>query len=103
MVACQKDLNLGSTTAAALVNSLIVASDDRCLQRLQKLLLSRGLLILDELGFVPLSKTAAELLFEIISQSYKHGTIVNRLIYHAHIFELNVDRFRSRDSRKAQT
>ena len=31
------------------------------------------LLIIDELGFVPLSKTGAELLFELISQRYKRG------------------------------
>ena len=31
------------------------------------------LLIIDELGFVPLSKTGAELLFELISQRYERG------------------------------
>ena len=31
------------------------------------------LLIIDELGFVPLSKTGAELLFEMISQRYERG------------------------------
>ncbi len=31
------------------------------------------LLIIDELGFVPLSKTGAELLFELISQRYARG------------------------------
>ncbi|KFL46204.1 IstB-like ATP-binding protein [Sphingobium sp. ba1] len=32
------------------------------------------LLIIDELGFVPLSKTGAELLFELISQRYERGS-----------------------------
>ena len=32
------------------------------------------LLIIDELGFVPLSKTGAELLFELISQRYEQGS-----------------------------
>jgi DNA replication protein DnaC len=31
------------------------------------------LLIVDELGFVPLSKTGAELLFEMLSQRYERG------------------------------
>ena len=35
-----------------------------------------NLLIIDELGFVPLSRTGAELLFEIFSQRYERGSIV---------------------------
>ena len=34
------------------------------------------LLIIDELGFVPLSKTGAELLFEVFSQRYERGSIL---------------------------
>ena len=45
-----------STTAAALVHELIEAVDERRLQRLQKQLVSQDLLIIDELGFVPLRK-----------------------------------------------
>jgi len=43
------------------------ARDERRLLRLQKQLASVKLRIIDELGFVPLSKTGAELLFEMIS------------------------------------
>ena len=60
----------------ALVHELIEAVDERRLQRLQKQLVSQDLLIIDELGFVPLSKTGAELLFEIISQRYERGSII---------------------------
>jgi DNA replication protein DnaC len=52
------------------------AVDERRLQRPQKLLASQDLLIIDELGFVPLSKSGAELLFEVISQRYERGSIV---------------------------
>ena len=58
------------TTAATLVNALLEARDERRLLRLQKRLAGVKLLIIDELGFVPLSKTGAELLFELISQRY---------------------------------
>ena len=34
------------------------------------------MLIIDELGFVPLSKTGAELLFELFSQRYERGSIL---------------------------
>ena len=76
LAACQKGLKVRFTTAAALVHELIEAADDRRLQRLQKLLVGQDLLIIDELGFVPLSKTGAELLFEVISQRYERGSIV---------------------------
>ena len=42
--------------------------DEKRLLRYQKYLSRRELLIVDELGFVPLSKTGAEMLFEILSQ-----------------------------------
>jgi DNA replication protein DnaC len=73
LAACQKGLPVRFTTAAALVNELMEARDERRLLRLQKQLASVKLLIIDELGFVPLSKTGAELLFELISQRYERG------------------------------
>ena len=49
------------------------ARDDKQLLRFQKKLATYKLLIVDELGFVPLSKTGAELLFEVFSQRYERG------------------------------
>ena len=69
--ACQKGLSVGFTTAAALVNALMEARDERRRLRLQKQIAGYKLLIIDELGFVPLSKTGAELLFETISLRYE--------------------------------
>ncbi len=46
------------------------------LLRLRGQLAKQDLLILDELGYVPLSKTGAELLFETFSQRYERGSIV---------------------------
>ena len=114
------------TTAAALVHELIEAVDERRLQRLQKQLVSQDLLIIDELGFVPLSKTRAELLFEIISQRYERGSIIitsnlpfdewtevfgaerltgailDRLTHHVHILEMNGESYRLRQSKIAK-
>ena len=47
------------TTAAALVNALIGARDERKLLRFQKQIASYEVLIVDELGFVTLSKNGA--------------------------------------------
>ena len=76
MAACQKGLSVGFITAAALVHELIEARDEKQLLRFQKRLASYKLLIIDELGFVPLSKTGAELLFEVFSQRYERGSIL---------------------------
>jgi DNA replication protein DnaC len=76
LAACQKGLGVGFTTAAALVNELREAHDERRLLRLQRQLAGLKLLIIDELGYVPLSQTGAELLFEVLSQRYERGSII---------------------------
>lgn len=124
LAACQRGLKVRFTTAAALVHDLIEAQDERRLQRLQKQLTSQNLLIIDELGFVPLSKSGAELLFEVISQCYERGSIIitsnlpfdewtevfgserltgallDRLTHHVHILEMNGESYRLKYSRK---
>jgi DNA replication protein DnaC len=124
LAACQKGLSVGFTTAAALVHELMEARDDRQLMRLQKKLAKLKLLIIDELGFVPLSKTGAELLFEVFSQRYERGAILvtsnlpfdewtevfgserltgallDRLTHHVHILEMNGESYRLNQSRQ---
>jgi DNA replication protein DnaC len=57
LATCQKGLAVAFITAAALVNELMEARDERRLLRAQKQMAAVKLLIIDELGFVPLSKT----------------------------------------------
>jgi DNA replication protein DnaC len=125
LAACQKGLSVGFTTAAALVHELMEARDERRLLRLQKQMAGHKLLIIDELGFVPLSKTGAELLFELISQRYERGStlitsnlpfdewtetfgserltgaLLDRLTHHVTILEMNGDSYRLAQSRLA--
>ena len=124
LAACQKGLSVGFTTAAALVHELMEARDERRLLRLQKQMASHKLLIIDELGFVPLSKTGAELLFELISQRYERGStlitsnlpfdewtetfgserltgaLLDRLTHHVTILEMNGDSYRLAHSKR---
>ena len=129
LAACQKGLSVGFTTAAALVHELMEARDEKRLLRLQGQLAKYRLLVVDELGFVPLSKTGAELLFEIFSQRYERGSILvtsnlpfdewteifgserltgallDRLTHHVHILEMNGESYRlkqARDTKKAE-
>ena len=59
LAACQRGMSVGFTTAAALVHELMEARDERRLLNLQRQLSRLSLLIIDELGFVPLSPTGA--------------------------------------------
>ena len=76
LAACQKGLSVGFVTAAALVHELIEARDEKRLLRYQRQLSAHKLLIIDELGYVPLSQTGAELLFEVFSQRYERGSTI---------------------------
>ena len=78
LAACQKGMSVGFTTAAALIHELMEARDERQLLNLQRQISRLSLLIIDELGFVPLSTTGAELLFEVFSQRYERGSILGR-------------------------
>ena len=124
--ACQKGMSVGFVTAAALVHELMEARDERRLLRLQKQMVSHKLLIVDELGFVPLSKTGAELLFELISQRYERGAtlitsnlpfdewtetfgserltgaLLDRLTHHVNILEMNGESYRLGQSKARQ-
>ena len=125
LAACQRGLSVGFTTAAGLVNELVEARDEKRLLNLQKKLFRLKLLIIDELGFVPLSRTGSELLFEIISQRYERGSVLvttnlpfdewtemfgserltgallDRLTHHVHILEMNGESYRLKQSSRA--
>ena len=125
LAACQRGMSVGFITAAALVHELMEARDERRLLNLQRQLSRLGLLIVDELGFVPLSPTGAELLFEVFSQRYERGSILvttnlpfdewtevfgserltgallDRLTHHVHILGMNGDSYRLRHSRES--
>ena len=128
LAACQKGLTVGFITASALVSEMMEARDERRLLRLHKQMTGYKLLIIDELGFVPLSKTGAELLFELISQRYERGStlitsnlpfdewtetfgserltgaLLDRLTHHVSILEMNGESYRLAQSqaRKAR-
>lgn len=76
LAACQRGLSVSFVTTASLVHELMEAGDEKHLLRLQKQMAKVKLLIIDELGFDPLSKTGAELLFELISQRYERGSVL---------------------------
>ena len=122
LAACQKGFTVAFTTAAALVSQLLEARDERRLLKLQRDLASVKLLVIDELGYVPLSPTGAELLFETFSQRYERGStivtsnlpfedwtsvlgserltgaLLDRLTHHVSILTMNGDSYRLKES-----
>ena len=124
LAACQKGLSVGFVNAAAIVHELIEARDEKRLLRLQRQLAAYKLLIIDELGFIPLSQTGAELLFEVFSQRYERGStlvtsnlpfdewtsvfgserltgaLLDRLTHHVHILEMNGESYRLNQSKR---
>lgn len=122
LAACQKGFTVAFTTAASLVNQLMEARDERRLLKLQRDLQAVKLLIIDELGYVPLTSTGAELLFETFSQRYERGStivtsnlpfedwtqilgserltgaLLDRLTHHVSILAMNGDSYRLKQS-----
>ena len=76
LAACQKGLGVRFATAPHLVHELIEARDEKRLLRLQAQLARVNLLIVDELGYVPLSQTGSELLFDVFSRRYENGATI---------------------------
>ena len=76
LAACQKGLGVRFATASHLVLELIEARDEKRLLRLQAQLARVDLLIVDELGYVPLSQTGSELLFDVFSRRYENGATI---------------------------
>jgi DNA replication protein DnaC len=123
LAACQRGFSVAFATAAGLVHQLMEARDEKRLLRLQAQLAAVKLLIIDEVGYVPLSQIGAELLFEIFSQRHEHGStivssnlpfeewtsvfgnqrltgaLLDRLTHHVHILELNGESYRLKQSK----
>ena len=74
--ACLRGISVLYTTAVDIINTLVAAQAAQRLKQELKRYLSPSLLILDELGYLPIDKTGADLLFQIISQRYESGSIV---------------------------
>ncbi|WP_432356965.1 IS21-like element helper ATPase IstB [Sporosarcina sp. UB5] len=109
-------------TVARLVNQLLEANDKGTLGKLYKQIESLDLLILDELGYVPLHKQGAELLFQVINLCYERRSVVvttnlqfgqwnhvfgdpilteafiDRLIHYSHLIVFNRESFRHKES-----
>jgi DNA replication protein DnaC len=81
--ACLKGHSVLFTTAVEAINSLVAAQAQSRLKAELKKFLAPTLLVCDELGYLPIDKNGADLLFQIISGRYEKGStlITTNLIY----------------------
>jgi DNA replication protein DnaC len=122
--ACAGGYTVLFTTAIGMIQTLSAATAVGAgeLQQVMKRYLKPSLLILDEVGYLPIDKLGADLLFQVISQRYERGSIaittnrpfkrwaeifnndstltsalLDRLLHHAEVILIQGDSFRSKD------
>ena len=118
--ACLQGHKVRFWTAAGLVNELLRAQDEHRLHRFIAAALKLKLVVLDELGFIPLTPQGAQALFTFCSELYERialiittnlkfadwvqifeeerltAALLDRLTHHAHIIELVGESYRFR-------
>ena len=109
VIACKYGIEVKFFRTSALVNKLAEAKKNNTLSSLMKQISKAGLLVCDEWGYVPLDRTGAQLLFEVVSECYERksliintniefsrwvnvfydeqmtGAIIDRLLHHCHL------------------
>lgn len=125
LAACRQGHKVRFYNVAALVNELVAAQTEQRLQRFITNALKLQLIVLDELGFIPFSPIAAQLLFQFCSALYERvpllittnlrfadwvqvfgderltAALLDRLTHRAHILEFVGESFRLRQTRKS--
>ena len=124
--ACQEGRRVRFFTAAELANILLEKNTKGTLNNYLDTLKKVELVVIDEIGFVPLHKDAAELLFQVISDCYERksliitsnlefsqwntvfgdnrltAALVDRLIHHSHIVIFSGESYRLTQSLNRQ-
>lgn len=124
--ACHEGKKVRFFTAASLANILLEKNNKGTLNTFLSTLKKVELIVLDEIGFVPLHKDAAELLFQVISDCYERksliitsnlefsqwntvfgdnrltAALIDRLIHHSHIVIFSGESYRLKQSMMRQ-
>ncbi|MBW2608618.1 MAG: IS21-like element helper ATPase IstB [Deltaproteobacteria bacterium] len=76
MEACKQGVRTRFVTGCGLANELIEARDEKLLGRIVKRYAGYGLLIVDELGYVPFSTEGAQLIFQILAERHERKPVM---------------------------
>jgi DNA replication protein DnaC len=74
--ACKNGIRTRFVTGCGLANELIEARDEKVLSRIIKRYSRYGVLIIDELGYVPFSKEGAQLIFQILAERNERMPVI---------------------------
>ncbi len=74
--ACLKGYTVLFSTAVDAINNLIAAQTTGRLKQELKKYQKPSVLCIDELGYLPIDKTGADLLFQVISKRYEQGSVI---------------------------
>ena len=120
--ACRGGMRTRFVTGCGLANELIEARHERDLSRAVQRYSRYGLLVLDELGYVPLSREGADLLFQVLAERHERGSVIvttnlgfadwtqvfgdanltaallDRLTHRAHIIQCSWESYRLRET-----
>ena len=125
--ATQNGIKARFITAADLMLQLDVAyKQGRYKQISQAIVKAPRLLIIDEIGYLPLSRAQADLFFQVIADRYEKGSLIvtsnlnfgqwgqtfaqdtvltaallDRLLHHSHIITMKGESYRLKDQKKA--
>ncbi len=124
MAACAQGVRTRFVTGCGLANELLEARDERVLSRVLKRYAGYGLLIIDELGYVPFSKEGADLIFQVLAERHERRPVIittnlgfgdwtrvfgdptltaallDRITHKAHIIHCTWESYRLRDTLK---
>jgi DNA replication protein DnaC len=124
--ACRQGITTRFVNGCGLANELIEAQGGKTLTRLIQRYARYGLLVLDELGYVPFSKQGAELLFQVLAERHERGSVIiatnlgfadwtqvfgeatltaallDRLTHRAHIINFNWESYRLKETLKGK-
>lgn len=126
-LATQAGLKTRFMTAADLLLQLDTAQrQGRLKQTMQRSVNGPSLLIIDEIGYLPMTRDQANLFFQVIVKRYEKGSIIltsnlsfgqwdetfagntaltsamlDRILHHSHVIQIKGDSFRLREKRKA--
>jgi DNA replication protein DnaC len=123
--ACALGYRTAFVTASGLLGSLLRAHQDNRLEEKLKLMVQPKLLIIDEIGYLPLDRLGANLFFQLVSRRYERGSILitsnqslagwgqvfgdqviatailDRLLHHSTILNIKGESYRLKEKRKA--
>ena len=126
VAACRQGISTRFVNGCGLANELIEAQSERRLSRVIQKYGRYGLVVVDELGYVPFSKESAELLFQVLAERHERGSVIittnlgfadwtqvfgdatltaallDRLTHKAHIINCTWESYRLKETLKAK-